>query len=365
MNANEVAENWILENSNNSDFGTKLLKETTENTNVLHGFKRFDRNLRGLGKQYEVGKTFEEDEAILNKTGLHFYEQALDCFRLYEPSTSQFCAVTAIDPSPQTDPADSSRVTTKLLIEKKLTIAELIGCAANQMDKKQLTPPKKYENGNLPAVGNMGYKESIRSCGGGGIAKNTSYKGSAIAHGDFSFAVGSGEKGVVFNSGYGGLAGNSGHSGFAATTDFRAVAINNGTKGLAANDGCEGLAINTGHAGFAENVGENGAAVDSGCNSLAVNRGDSGTAVSLGDFGTAVTQAKNSVAVAVGRGSAVAGTLGSWLVLSERDSCDNIIDIKAIKVDGLTIKENTFYSLKNGEFVATASQYFMKPVRAY
>nr|DAR51647.1 MAG TPA: hypothetical protein [Caudoviricetes sp.] len=43
------------------------------------------------------------------------------------------------------------------------------------------------------------------------------------------------------------------------------------------------------------------------------------------------------------------GALGCWLVLTERDDNMNIINVKAIKVDGKKIKANIFYTLEDGE----------------
>ena len=36
---------------------------------------------------------------------------------------------------------------------------------------------------------------------------------------------------------------------------------------------------------------------------------------------------------------------------TERDKSYNILCVKATEIDGEKIKENTFYTLKNGEFV--------------
>ena len=41
--------------------------------------------------------------------------------------------------------------------------------------------------------------------------------------------------------------------------------------------------------------------------------------------------------------------MGNWLVVSERDDDGNIIDAKIVRVDGEDVKENTWYTLQNGE----------------
>ena len=60
--------------------------------------------------------------------------------------------------------------------------------------------------------------------------------------------------------------------------------------------------------------------------------------------------ADNSVAVAVGYGNKAKASLGSWIVLAERDNSGNILTIKSIKIDGKKMKADIWYQLVNGEF---------------
>ena len=43
--------------------------------------------------------------------------------------------------------------------------------------------------------------------------------------------------------------------------------------------------------------------------------------------------------------------MGCYIVLTEYDNDGNMLLAKMAKVDGSSIKENVFYTLKNGEFV--------------
>lgn len=56
------------------------------------------------------------------------------------------------------------------------------------------------------------------------------------------------------------------------------------------------------------------------------------------------------MAVAWGKDSRAKGKLGTWLVVTEYDS-GMILNAKLVQVDGLTVKEETWYTLKNGEMV--------------
>ena len=65
---------------------------------------------------------------------------------------------------------------------------------------------------------------------------------------------------------------------------------------------------------------------------------------------------KGSVALSVGRDARAKGSIGSWLVLTQchQDVTvkEDFIDlVKVAKVDGKHIKADTWYTLKNGEFV--------------
>ena len=62
---------------------------------------------------------------------------------------------------------------------------------------------------------------------------------------------------------------------------------------------------------------------------------------------------KDSIAVANGAHSKARGAMGCYLVLTEYDDDGGMIRAKMAKVDGSVIKENVWYTLKNGEFVGS------------
>lgn len=106
-----------------------------------------------------------------------------------------------------------------------------------------------------------------------------------------------------------------------------------------------------------ENIatGYQGAASATGHYSAASATGNCGAASATGYQGTASATGKESIALAAGKDCKARGALGCWIVLTERGEWDGntypIISVKAFKVDGKSIKENTFYSLVNGEAV--------------
>lgn len=89
----------------------------------------------------------------------------------------------------------------------------------------------------------------------------------------------------------------------------------------------------------------------SGVRGNAAASGERGTAVVTGAYGDASALGKQCLAVAWGAESVARGTMGNWIVVSERDDDGNIIDAKIAKVDGETIMADTWYKLENGEIV--------------
>ena len=89
----------------------------------------------------------------------------------------------------------------------------------------------------------------------------------------------------------------------------------------------------------------------SGVSGNAAASGVSGTAAVTGLYGKASAIGNQCVAVAWGQDSLARGSVGNWLVVSERDDDGNIIDAKIVRVDGEAVKENTWYTLQNGEIL--------------
>ena len=92
----------------------------------------------------------------------------------------------------------------------------------------------------------------------------------------------------------------------------------------------------------------------SGDSSTAGSSGDYSTAAATGSYCSAKADGKDSIAVVNGACGKACGALGCYLVLTEYDDDGNMLLAKMAKVDGAVIKENTWYTLKNGEFVEAA-----------
>ena len=134
----------------------------------------------------------------------------------------------------------------------------------------------------------------------------------------------------------------SGNYSSAATSGYYSSAATAGNYSSAATSGDYSSAATS---------GDYSSAATSGNYSSAATSGDSSSAVSTGYRTKAAAIGKNSIAVANGAHSKALGAMGCYLVLTEYDDDGDMLWAKMAKVDGTHIKENVWYTLKNGEFV--------------
>ena len=110
---------------------------------------------------------------------------------------------------------------------------------------------------------------------------------------------------------------------------------------------------NTGDQSAATNTGDQSAATNTGDRSAATNTGDQSAATNTGYRSAATVEGKDSVAIVTGVNSKAKGSLGCWIVLTERGKWNGetypIISVQAFKVDGELIKPDTYYKLIGGK----------------
>lgn len=113
----------------------------TKNTNeIITGYKAFDPDFTCRGYQYEVGKTFEHNGKIqMCSKGFHFCHKApIDVFNYYPlvgengELLTRFAKVSATREGSVVDRAGHKCVTSKISIDKEITLDELL---KEQVDK--------------------------------------------------------------------------------------------------------------------------------------------------------------------------------------------------------------------------------------
>ena len=280
----------------------------------LKTYKAFDKDLSCRGFKYEVGKEYEETGDIKAcKKGFHACPYPLDVFGYYAPARSRFCEV---EQSGQIDDSESDKVcSSKIRIGAELDIRGLVKAAVSFV-KERCTNECNADSGKPATAGDYG-------------AATAGNRGAATA----------GDSGAATAGNYG--AATAGNSGAATAGNYGAATA--GYSG-AATAGDRGAAT-AGNYGAAT-AGNRGAAT-------AGNRG----AATAGDYGAATARGKastgsNGLSVARGNNVRVKGGIGAILVIAEEgeDSYD-IVDWKAVVVDGEVVKADTWYRLENGELV--------------
>ena len=280
----------------------------------IKAYKAFDKDLSCRGFKYEVGKEYEETGYIrVCKKGFHACPYPLDVFGYYAPSGSRFCEV---EQSGKIDDSESNKVcSSKIRIGAELDIRGLVKAAVSYV-KERCTNECNAEPGKPATAGDRG-------------AATAGDRGAATA-GDCGAAT-AGDRGAA-------TAGDRG----AATAGDRGAATA-GNYGAATAGDCG--AATAGDCGAAT-AGYSGAATAGDCG--AATAGDRGAATARGKASTG----SNGLSVARGKNVQVKGGIGAILVIAEeRDNTYDIVDWKAVVVDGEVVKADTWYRLENGELV--------------
>ena len=311
---------------------------------IIKSYKGFNKDMTCKNKQYEVGKDYEEDKAVACECGMHACEYPLDCFKYYPPSKSVYCEVEQSGDISRHDD-DSKIASTKMRIGAQLNIAGIVNAAikyTKEKVEKTCIESKAATAGYYGAAtaGDSGAAtagDSGAATAGNYGAATAGYYGAATA--GYYGAATAGDSGAATAGDRG--AATAGDRG-AATAGYYGAA----TAGYygAATAGYYGAAT-AGYYGAAT-AGDYGAATagDSG----AATAGNSGAATSRGKSSTG----ENGLSVARGKGVKAKGGLGSILVIAEEEQNSyKISSWKAVVVDGVNIKADTWYTLKDGELI--------------
>lgn len=299
----------------------------------MSAYKGFDKDLRCRGFQYEVGKTYEEKEARICETGFHACENPLNVLQYYPPCyENRYCEVEQDGDFSEND--DSKIASTKIKISNEISLEELIQAAMDKTGESEFysvntcdhTVAENVENCSIAL--NKGY---------GSIATNAGHYSLATTIKDFTIAANTGDYSVA--------CGQSRHS----------IAANVGDGSATLSDGYRSIAANTGNCSAAISYGEDSVAINTGNQSTAINKAIASVALNIGVRAEASVTEEGSIAIATGIQSKAKGALGSAIVLVERTTWNGYVyplnNIKAAIVDGEKIKADTWYTLRNGEFV--------------
>ena len=312
----------------------------------IKAYKAFNKDLSCRGFKYEVGKEYEETGDIKAcEKGFHACPYPLDVFGHYTPAGSRFCEV---EQSGKIDDSESDKVcSSKIRIGAELDIRGLVKAAVSYV-KERCTNECNAEPGKPATAGYKGAATAgnYGAATAGNYGAATAGNSGAATAGNYGAAT-AGNYGAATAGNYG--AATAGYKGAATAGNYGAVTA--GYKGVA-TAGNYGAAT-AGNYGAAT-AGNYGAAT-AGYKGVAT-AGYKGAATA-GNYGAATARGKastgsNGLSVARGSNVKVKGGIGAILVIAEeRDDTYDIVDWKAVVVDGEVVKADTWYRLENGELV--------------
>ena len=259
----------------------------------MKGFKGFEKDFSCKGKQYEENTTYEEHGVgCCHKGVMHFCEDPWEVLNHYDlvdgnGNFSEFAEVEALG---QVWNDGEKRATNKIHIGAKL-----------------------------------GFKDFIKACIDFTIER-TKFDGS------------SGDSAKIGSSGNYAKIGSSGGS------------AQIGSSGNYAKIGSSGDYAQIGSSGDSALIGSSGDFAQIGSSGNYAQIGSSGNSAKINSTG------EDAVIMCAGSRSKAKGKKGSWITLAEWVKDEEKgryvpVCVKTERVDGEKIKEDTYYTLKNGEFV--------------
>ena len=265
-------------------------------------YKGFDKDLKCRGFQYEIGKEYETDTAKACESGFHACENPLDVFNYYSPADSRYCEVEQSGEIDR-DTDDSKIASSKIKIGAEIGLAGIVKAGVDfilEKAKKETSDIEESSSGNGAQIGSSGDWAKIGSSG------------------DWAKIGSSGDLAKIGSSG-----------------DLAQI----GSSGNGARIGSSGNGAQIGSSGNGAQIGSSG---------------DWAKIGSSGDWAKIGSSGENCVICCAGHGCKVKAKKGSWITLAEWGYSGEKpipICVKTEQVDGERIKEDTFYTLKNGEFV--------------
>ena len=297
---------------------------------VIKSYKGFNKDMTCRDKQYEEGKEYEEERAEACDCGMHACEYPLDCFGYYDPAHSVYHEVEQSGEISRHD-EDSKIASTKMKIGAEISIAGLVK-AAIEYTRERIQKDKEADE-------DYGASSATGDCG---ASSATGYCGASSATGCC---------GASSATGYNGASSATGYYGASSATGYYGASSATGDYGASSATGYYGASSATGYKGASSATGDYGASSATG---------NCGASSATGYKGASEANDPESIAVAWGYHGKARGVKGAYLVLADWEGDEgnywtqdrwSLKGAKMVRVDGETIKENTWYTMVNGEIV--------------
>ena len=137
--------------------------EEKDNNKVIKAYKSFNKDMTCRGFQYEVGKEYETNDAVLCEKGFHACENPLDVLDFYSDVDDKYCVV---EQSGKTETDGKKTVSSRIKINTEVGFVGLFKLGIEWL--KEITSPQKVDNkddGNYAKIGSSGDSAKIGSSG--------------------------------------------------------------------------------------------------------------------------------------------------------------------------------------------------------
>lgn len=293
-------------------------------------YKGYGPGMICRGKRYEEGLVYEEEYAEPCWHGMHFCENPFDVLDHYNlvSEDGEFNEFSTVEPLSASLPSCDGKkfCTRKLKIGAKLSTSEFIELCVEYMIKKQVSCRR---NGGSSTRIRNGVNYEWISC-----SMNNVQIGS---RGSYVRICSNGEHSTICSSGH--------HAKIISQGDCSTIG-SNGCNSRICSSGEKAVIASIGYAAQISSIGDYDLICSSGNYSRVCNIGDLARINSSGD---------SAVIMCAGHHSKAKAKKGSFITLAEWENCDDgrrvPTHVVTKQVDGEEIKEDTFYMLKDGEFV--------------
>ena len=294
----------------------------------ITAYKGFDKDMKCRNFQYEIGKKYEMGSDVeVCKRGFHSCENPMDVLNYYKDMLNdRYCVV---EQSGNIDRAtDSTKIaSSKIKVKTEIGWEGLFKFGIEWL--REITNPENVKTiDNLLNDNDADYAQIGSSDNAAQISSSGNYA-KIGSSGDYAQIGSSGNNAQISSSGNNAKVGSNGNNAQISSSGNNAHI---GSSGDYAYISSSGVCTHLGSSGNNAHIG------------------------SSGDYTKIDSTGETSVIMCAGRNSVAKAKVGSWITLSEwkySDAEDRYIPVcvKTEHVDGDRIKADTWYRLKNGEFV--------------
>ena len=281
----------------------------------MKGYKGFYKGLICRGKQYAENTVFEEPEANICENGMHFCKKPFDVLAYYSFVNDDY---------------------------ELNEIAEVKALYEVKSDDYRKFCTKKLKIGAKLSLDGF-----IQICAETAKGWNNSKSFAKISSSEDSIQVGvTGCESKVATTGFDSKVASTGNHSEVTFTGNYSTAVSTGNYSKVASTGRHSKVAST---------GRHSKVASTGNYSKVASTGDYSNVAIMGDESTVVSTGESCVICCTGINSRAKSKKGSWITLAEwewNEEKENYIPIcvKTEYVDGEHIKEDVFYTLRDGEF---------------